>query len=87
MEDIFANLVVDMSGEKILKTELLTRGHKKKKLWYNYGKEVITASRSHSAFTKMKMILKPTGGYVDMWSLSQNISGLSFTNPYLPSLT
>ena len=30
MEDIFANLVVDMSGEKILKTELLTRGQKKR---------------------------------------------------------
>ena len=33
------------------------------------------------------MILKPTGGYVDMWSIIQNISRLSFTNPYLPSLT
>ena len=29
MEDIFANLVVDMSGEKILKIELLTRRQKK----------------------------------------------------------
>ena len=29
----------------------------------------------------MSKILKPTGGCVDMWSLYQNISGLSFINP------
>ena len=34
----------------------------------------------------MNKILKPTGGCVDMWSLCQNISGLSFTNPDFPAL-
>ena len=34
----------------------------------------------------MKKILKPTGGCVDMWSLCQDTSRLSFTNPDLPAL-
>ena len=34
----------------------------------------------------MNKILKPTGDCVDMWSLCQNISGLSFTKPDLPVL-
>ena len=34
----------------------------------------------------MNMILKPTVGCVDVRSLCQNISGLSFTNPDLPAL-
>ena len=34
----------------------------------------------------MSKILKPTGGCVDMWSLYQNISGLSFINPDLLAL-
>ena len=34
----------------------------------------------------MSKILKPTGGCVDMWSLYQNISGLSFINSDLLAL-
>ena len=34
----------------------------------------------------MNKILKLTGGCVDMWLLSQNISALSFTNSDLPAL-
>ena len=34
----------------------------------------------------MNKILKPTGSCINMWSLCQNISGLSFTNPDLPAL-
>ena len=34
----------------------------------------------------MNKILKPTGGCVDMWLLSQNISVLSFTNSDLSAL-
>ena len=34
----------------------------------------------------MSKILKPTGVCVDMWSLYQNISGLSFINPDLLAL-
>ena len=33
----------------------------------------ITASKVHSVLTKMKKILKPTGGCVDMWLSCQNI--------------
>ena len=75
-----------MSKEKISKIELLTRGQSNNELWYNYRKGVIRASKGHSVLTKMNKILKPTGGCVDMWSLSQKISGLSFTNPDLPAL-
>ena len=75
-----------MSKEKISKIELLTRGQSNNELWYNYRKGVITASKGHSVLTKMNKILKPTGGCVDMWSLCQKISGLSFTNPDLPAL-
>ena len=49
-------------------------------------KGVITVLKAHSVFTKMNKLLKPTGGCVDMWSLCQNISGLSFTNFDLPAL-
>ena len=55
-------------------------------MWYNYRKEVITGSKAHSVLTEMNKILKPAGVCVDMWSLCQNISGLSFTNPDLPAL-
>ena len=34
----------------------------------------------------MNNIFKPSGGCIDMWSLCQNISGLSFTNPDLLAL-
>ena len=34
----------------------------------------------------MNKILKPTGGCINIWSLCQNISGLSFTNSDLPAL-
>ena len=41
-EEFFGNLFIDMSKEKISKTELLTR-----------GKGVITASKARSVLTKM----------------------------------
>ena len=66
--------------------ELRTRGQNNNKLWSNYRKGVITASKTHSVLTKLNKILKPTGVCVDMWSLSQNISEPSFTNPVLPAL-
>ena len=84
VEDFFENLFVDMS--KVSKIELLTKGQNNKKLRYNYRKGVITTSKAPSVLTKMDKILKSTGGCVDMWSLCQNISGLSFTKPDLPDL-
>ena len=50
------------------------------------GKELFTASKTHSVLTKINKILRPRGGCVDMWLLCQNISRLSFTNPDLPAL-
>ena len=75
-----------MSKEKVSKIELLTKGKNNKKLRYNYRKGVITASKASSDLTKMDKIFQSTGGCVDMWSLCQNMSGLSFTNPDLPAL-
>ena len=65
---------------------MLTRGQNNNKLWYNYRKGVITASKAHSNLTKMNKILKPTGGCVNMWLLCQNISGLLLINPDLHAL-
>ena len=66
LEDFFENLFVDMSKEKILKIELLTRGQSNNELWYNYRKGVITTSKAQKliVLTKMNKILKPTSGYV-----------------------
>ena len=67
-------------------SELLTRRQNKNKLWYNYKKGVISASKAHSILTKMNTILKLTGGCVDMWLICQNMPGLFFliTLIYLP---
>ena len=75
-----------MSKENISKIQLVTRGQNNNKLWYKDKKGVITASKAHSVLTKMNKLWKPTGGSVDMWSLCQNISGISFTNLDLPVL-
>ena len=34
----------------------------------------------------MDKIIKPSGCYVNMWSLNQKISGLTFVNPNIPAL-
>ena len=81
VEDFFPNLFVKMSKEKRSKIDLLTRGQNNNKVWYNYMKGVITVSKAHSVLTKMDKILNYTGGCVNMRSLCQNISELSFTNP------
>ena len=86
MRIYLANLFADMSNEKISKTELLTTRQNNNKLWHNYKKRVTTASKYHSVLTKMNKILKPTGVCTDVWSLYQNISEPSFTNPDLSAL-
>ena len=53
VEDFFANLFVDMSIEKISKIELLKRRQNNNKLWYNYRKGVIAASKVHSVLIKI----------------------------------
>ena len=82
----FCKFVSRHVKRKISKIELLTRGQNNNKLWYNYRKGVITASKAHSNLTKMNKILKPTGGCVNMWLLCQNISGLLLINPDLHAL-
>ena len=86
VEGSFSNLFVDMTKEKMSKIELLTTGQNNNKLWYNYRKGFITASKAHSVFAKMNKVLKSAGGCVNIWSLCQNISGLFLDNPDLSSL-
>ena len=70
----------------ISKIEAQRRGKNQNQLWYSSRKGVITASKVHEVFTKMKMVIKGTGGYVNLWALNQKISGLTFVNPNIPSL-
>ena len=49
-----------MTSERISKTEAQTRGQNQNQLWYACRKGVITASKAHEVFTKMKK------GLVDM---------------------
>ena len=81
----FENLKTLMTSENI-KIEAQTRGQNQNRLWYACRKGVITASKAHEVFTKMKKVIKWTGGYVNLWALNQKISGLTFVNPNIPSL-
>ena len=86
LRNFFCKFVSRHVKRKISKIELLTRGQNNNKLWYDYRKGVMTASKAHSNLTNMNKILKPTGGCVTMWLLCQNISGLLLTNPDLHAL-
>ena len=82
----FENLKTFMTSKNISKIEAQTRGQNQNQLWYACKKGVITASKAHDVFTKMKKEIKGTGGYVNLWALNQKISGLTFVNPNIPSL-
>ena len=47
---------------------------------------VITASKAHEVITKMKKVRKGGGGVVNIWSLKEKISGMTFVIPNIPSL-
>ena len=75
-----------MTSENISKIEAQTRGQNQNQLWYASRKGVITASKAHEVFAKMKKVIKGTGRYVNLWVLNQKIPGLTFVNPNMPSL-
>ena len=47
---------------------------------------VITASKAHEVITKMKKVRKGGGGVVNIWSLKEKISVMTFVIPNIPSL-
>ena len=55
-----------MTSENISKIKTKTRGQNQNQLWYPCRKGVITALKGHGIFTKMKKVIKETGGYVDL---------------------
>ena len=76
-----------MTEENIDQIEVLTRGQNTNDSWYQFRKYVITASKSHNIVAKMKKInFGGNSAQINMWSLFQNISGLTFVNPNIPSL-
>ena len=49
-------------------------------------KDITTASKEHEVITKMKKVGKGGGGVVTIWSLREEISGMTFVNPKIPAL-
>ena len=64
ISSFFENLKTFMTSENISKIEAQTRGKNQNQLWYACRKGVITASKANEVFTKLKKVIKGTGGYV-----------------------
>ena len=65
------------TGENIIRIEKLTRGQSGNQHWFNFRKAVITGSKGHEVMTKVQ---KPTGGYIDMYSINEKVSGRTFVS-------
>jgi len=85
VEEFMQNLSVNFSKETILKIEQVTLDQSTNQLWYEQRKSVITASKVHEVKTKMTKVNNGSST-VNMWSLIQKISRLTFTNPNIASL-
>ena len=72
-----------LSVEKIIQIEVCTRGQCCHEQSYLCRKGVITASKAHEVITKMKNVRKEDGGVVNIWSLKEKFSGMTFVNPNL----
>ena len=67
-----------LSIEKIRQIEVCNRGQCCNEQWYLCRKGVITASKVHEVIAKMKKVRKGGGGVVNIWSLKEKISGMTF---------
>ena len=77
-----------LSIEKIRQIELCTRSQCCNEQWYLCEKDVKIASKAHEVITKMKKVRKGGGagrGVVNIWSLKEKISGMTFVNPNIPA--
>ena len=52
----------------------------------NYRKRVKTPSKANEVITKMKKVRKGAEGAVNIWSLKEKISGMTFVNPNISAL-
>ena len=84
--EFFENLHANFDEQSISKIEEITRGQSENSLWYDYRKAVISASKVHEVKTKMKKAKTGAGGYINMFTLIQKISGNIFTSPDIPDL-
>ena len=73
------NMKTNMTQTIITDKERMTMGQNTKKPWFNFRKRVIIASKAQDVLKKIKKV--NMGIKVDMWSLYQSISGLTFVNP------
>ena len=70
-----------------LKIEACTRGQWYNEQWHLCRKGVITASKAHKIIKKKwKQVRKGGGGVVNIWSLKEKISGMTFFNPNILAL-
>ena len=81
VEDFYANLFLHINSESIVKIENLTRGQSENEKWFQFRKGVITASKGNTIKTKMLKVKNPCGGYVDMHSINEIVSGRTYVNP------
>ena len=86
VEEFLANMKLNFTNETIKKIESVTKGQSENTAWFQFRKGTVTASKSHEIMTKMEKFTKGGGIYVNMWSLSQKISGLTLVNSNIPAL-
>ena len=86
VEEFLTNIKFNFTNQTIEKIESITKGQSDNTAWFQFRKGTITASKSHEIKTKMEKFIKGGGGYINMWSLSQKISGLTLTSPNIPAL-
>ena len=79
-EDFVANIFIRMDQNTISQIELKTRGQSDNSDWFQFRKFVITSSKGHDVIVKMKKVKKLDGGYIDMYSLNENIFGRILTS-------
>ena len=75
-----------MDQNTLSQIEMKTRGQSDKSEWFQFRKSVITGSKGHDVFVKMKKLKKLDGRCIDMYSLNEKISGRIFTSPDIPAL-
>ena len=75
-----------LSIEKIRQIEVCSRGQSCIEQWYLCRKGVVIASKASGIITKMKKVRKGGGGVLNIWSLKEKNSGMTFVNPNIPAL-
>ena len=75
-----------LSVEKIRQIEVCTTGQCCNEQCYLCRKGAITASKAHEIITKMKKVRKGGRGVVNIWSLEEKNSGMTFVNADIPAL-